>query len=203
MDSRAIEAELADLEKEAAPIIHQLDACVDEFAEAVPAHAAEWIRRETERQVERNADRLVDFGKPRLSALKGELAELIAQLPELARSAVAARDARPHNRPVVRMDAALRPTDYFSDAYRTVVSHLGALLARAGLLPERGRDPTWDGAGAGQYRYRISTGFESLRIPPVAEYQRLYGRFHDLALKIDGKRKALSRAKARELWESA
>ncbi len=203
MDSKAIEAELAELEKEAAPIILQLDAYVEEFAKAVPALATKWITRETERQIERNADRLPGLGKPRLSTLKEELAALITHLPESCTSAVASRESRPHNRLVVRMGVPLGSSAYFSDAYRTVVSHLGALLARAGLLPERGRDPTWESAGSGDYRYRISTGFESLRIPSVTEYEKLYGQFHKLALRMEDKRKALTHARARELWESA
>lgn len=202
MSSKEIEAELAELGKEAAPLLVQLDIYVEEFAAAVPGPAADWIQRETERQIESNADRLASLGKPRLSTLKGELAILIAHIPELARSTVADLESRPHHCPTVHAGAPSRTSDYFSSAYRTVVSQVGALLARASLLPERGRDHTWESSGAGSYRYQISTGFESLQIPSVIAYESLYGQFHELAVQMERKRKALIQARARELWES-
>ncbi len=204
MESETIEAEITELERTMEPVRRNLDSCIEAFAGEIPAHAAQWIRTETERQVQRSAGRLTEADRPRLHALKEELVALTGRLPQIARSAITPPERWPHNLPLAR-DGRSRDLvhQYFSDAYRTVVSQLGAALARARFLPERGREHHWESAGEGNYRYRHGTGFDDLRIPSVQEYERLYGQFQELLIRLESKRGALVEERARELWESA
>lgn len=203
--SKGIEAEIQQLEQQLAPVSAQLDAKIQAFASALPTSAAAWMNAETKRRIEENADRVNAAGLESLRQLKSQLTELIATLPELCVKAVASEKDWPHRQPPASPSQSYKSPgeSYFASVFRTVISNLGALLDRHGILKEpSGRIGSWEKSSGG-FRYAINPGFDERSFQPLREYNDLRGKCKAQTEALETKRQELAKAKARELWDAA
>jgi hypothetical protein len=204
--SESIAAEIQQLEEQLAPLQVQLDAEMRAFASALPPSAAKWIEAEVRRRIEEHADHINQMGIDATRQLKADVNSLIERLPELCEKAIQHEKKWPHNDLAEPEPSARTPSGgaFFDGAFRSVINHLGEVLGKYGLVSGRpGYSSSWERVEGGQFRYTHSPGFDSRTIPAAVEYGKHLSGQAALRKQLKEKRDELSKAKARELWDSA
>lgn len=206
LSSTVLEAEVLQLNTQIAQLSSQLDAKMGAFAASLPAVAATWMTKETKDRIECNAAKVNAAGLDKVREIKSDLGALIATLPEKCENAIAHESDWPHRRVAATAQSTERQSDreyYFISVFRDVISHLGGILDRHGLLVEPfGRHPSWTRSVDGNFRYGINPGFEPHTLQSVAEYNVLLIHLRSIVGELERKQDELARAKATELWDS-
>ena len=204
MKSADIEAEVSSLKLQRDTLRDRLNLLVQRFQNELPSAAESWIRRELESRIEDHPDTVVALGIEKLRSLKGRVSALVASLPGIAKKETSNTVDWPQYRTRDRDSDSRGVSEfYFHQAFRDVISHLGAVLYEFGLLTEpKDHLASWHKIGDDRFRYAINPGFEALSTPVLDEFQRVYKDFRSVEDKLENKMKELVKTKAKELWES-
>lgn len=207
MKSHEISQILAEFENQRFDLVAALDVAFEKFRGFLPGIAETWMRREVERRIAGNPDQVQALGLEKVKILKWKINALIDRLPAIASEETRNRKEWPHYRvPDPADDGKLITNNesYFTKAFKSVISHVAAPLDEFGLLSEpKGYYPSWAKISDAKLRYAINPGFVNQANGPVAEYMGLFKKYESLIVKIEITKAELSKAKARELWESA
>jgi len=203
--SDEIAREVADLERQHTALGVQLDQLMLASRAEIAARAADWIKREVERQVESQPDKIQALGVEGIRTLKTRIADLTARLPAIVEAETATRTRWPHNTVVVPEESGGRIEESFLGAvFRNTISALGPILTEFNLLDERREyTPSWRRDTTGQLRYAIDPGSDPQAGGPVAQYSKGVQRYRSMEKELEQKRVALAKERARELWNSA
>jgi hypothetical protein len=87
------------------------------------------------------------------------------------------------------------------NAYRNVVSHVGAILNDFELLENAGTATSWRRNQSDGFRYSIS--LEGVSSPVAAQYCSYYEQFATIEADIKKKEEEYTKQKAKEMWEEA
>ena len=209
MGSAETEAEIATLAAREAEIVTQVDECVREFAIAIVPLAQDWIRRETQRQIRKDAKQIEGMGIEKVRALKTDVQALLDKVPDLSQEALGGEKqwlhrAEPENTPDGSRSRGGDTFMFFDGIYRAVISNLGEVLAKHGLSIQRAeRYPAWEGRGSGKFRYAMNTELDSAKLKPVIDFSARYRELVTLRSGLEKLKERLAQEKAQELWESA
>lgn len=205
MSRTEIEAQLAEAEERFSALNQRLDEIIESYRNQLPGLAEPWIRAEVERRITDNAEKVEALGLERLKNLKSGLADLISRLPQIARVETEDRSDWPHYR--VQTQSANDRTEneaFFDKAFRSVISHAGALLHQFGLIAvPKGYVQVWEDRGNGKYRYGINPGFMDLTVPSRDSFHEALREWKPLKRQVDQLRQQLAQTRAKELWDSA
>jgi hypothetical protein len=205
MSSNQIESEIVQLEASLEPIAAELDILYAQFGEALVPEVEAWIRNSVRRRVEENAQKINAGGLESVKQIKAEIAALVGRLPEICIEAIGTPEQWPHRRePSSSSDRDPTTKESYSAAsFRRAINHLGPLLAKHGLIDEKGGYvPEWEKSGSG-FRYAINAGFDERRFPVLQEYQKKRQDQRQKLEQLLAKREELEKTKARELWDEA
>jgi hypothetical protein len=199
--SKEIHADIVRLEAEIAQISSNLDSAIVAFGnELVPAVNA-WMQGELARMIEANAEKINSAGMEPLRAMKADLHALVRQLPQICKQAVSDESVWPHRKPYPRYGETDREA-FFPAVFREAISHLGTLLDNHGLLSNTGvHASAWKQTGNGAFQYTINPFFDGRNIKSLKEYADFRMEHKRLLKELEGRRKSLPVAQARESWE--
>jgi hypothetical protein len=202
MKSADIQAEVSLLQKQRDTLTVQLSQLVQRFQTELPSVAEKWIWREVEDRIGGHPDTVAALGVEKLKLLKTKVRELIASLPKIAVEETSNSADWPHYGKYTDIGDGAGMSQFFHEAFRKVINHLGPVLDEFGLLqaPE-GQGIAWVRLGDARYNYSINPGFDST--PVLSTYEHVYKDFRNVEEKLETKQKELARVKAKELWESA
>jgi hypothetical protein len=203
MKSEEISKELERLEKNKAALISQMDALYYKMREAMPEVAASWMNKEVERRIKENPERVQALGIDKVKKLKSKLQTLLKELPEVVKAEFGEQNEWPsHSELVQEFAKTIEEGEYIDRVFRKVISKLGGLLNEFQLMGDQGGlYSSWKSIGRNEFRYEINPG--PLNLPGLKDYEMLHKQYLGVSEEIATKRKSLSEAKAKELWDQA
>lgn len=201
-----IEASIVELERK----LHQMNKVLDEQLKNISffvlsKFARSWIEAEVRRKIEANAVLISKVGVEKLRELKTDLLMLTKNLAQLAEDAIADERRQLHNEKIKRnvenVSHAIK--NYLESAFRVLVSNLGALLEKYGLIS----DPTssvisWESDDGGVFRYQLKLEVDLQKNSYVLNYEKSLKEQWEMSSELAVKREELIRARAGELWDS-
>lgn len=206
MDSSRIAGEIEGLSKLREKLLAELDECLERSVPELAGAVQRWIEGYMARRIQERAAMVQKLGVDRVRALKGDVAELVGRVPELANAELLQKNNWPHRASgteVPPMAHRGSQEAFFPAAFRTLVSRLGPVLHTYGLARETGETyPEWQQAGT-EWRYGINPGFDARKLPALVDYDLKRGELGRLMQDMKKKHDELDRAKAKELWDSA
>lgn len=204
--SQQIQSEIAALEETLEPANAELDRLYAKFGNALPAEVESWMRARVRQRIEASAERVNAGGIEPLRQIKSDLNSLVQRLPEICSQAIGTPEQWPHRRSTTQSERINTASNESHPAatFRRAINHLGALLAKHGLLTGRpGHASEWEQFGNDQYRYSINPGFDERRFADLVEYQqKRHAQVRQQKL-LEVKHQELAAARARELWDDA
>jgi len=205
MKSEDIQKLIPTLESELAKKNADLDALIEEFRTELAILAEPWMKKKVEYAIEGHSKEFEKFSIEKVQALKNEVRGLFSRLPEIAREETKDKGDWPHNRAADESGHREGKNEpFFNNAYRNVISHIASVLDRYGLLtvPE-GYAQEWNRIGEGRFRYGFNPGFQDLKIASLNRYDAALFEWKKIKDQLEKANSDLSRAKAKELWDSA
>lgn len=200
--SHEIETQINVLENKLTPLEGLAKEKLQQFTRQLPPHVITWMEKETQRRIEENPEQVTNIGIDNLSALKQELIDLHSRVPDLCVQALEKHLERKNTRRVSATTHKSRSESFFASIFREAISHLGTILDKYDLLQSSdGKLNSWEKIG-GQVQYKINPGFDERNFVCIAEYKDLRAQQSEISTKLENKRIELSKAKARELWDS-
>lgn len=205
--SKAIEAQIYNIEATVEPSLTTLNAKVQEFTTELPAVVATWMKEEIKRQIGYHADQINEAGVEAVRNLKNDLDQLISQLPDICATVVGKPEEWPHNKSTNNTDTYRNTNsreEYFAAAFRRAINPLGAILKKYDLIKgPKGYVPSWESVQGGSFRFAINPGFDTRKFPSLMEYNTLLKEHQSRQKELDLLRQKLAKAKASELWDAA
>jgi len=196
-NSQKLASELTQLENRSTEYTQKIREAITACRPHVVNHAVAWIQGQVTGAVAQHPEQVQQLGLERLRELKARVKELEGSIPKIVEQLTSNKDG------------AIRYTpqsseDYFSDVFRRAISRLGAILNTYGIIETPGAYPSWLPANAhGDFTYAINTGFDPHQVEAMTQCLRLIRQHDDVLAEIIGKKDELTKAKAKELWESA
>lgn len=205
MKSDEIQKRISSLEPQLAKKRAELDALVEEFRVALPRFAQPWMQKTLDYAIAQQSIKVQSFNIEKVRAMKEEVRALFSRLPEVALEETKDQKDWPHNRaPEESVYGQEKKEPFFDKAFRSVISHIASVLDRYGLLTlPKGYAQEWTRVGEGRFRYAFNPGFQDLRIPSVARYGEVFVEWKKIKEETEKVLDELSKAKAKELWDSA
>jgi hypothetical protein len=205
MKSTEIQQVISKLETQVSAKKLELESIIEEFRRELPAHAESWMKRRVESAIETHAAKVEALGLERVQALKAEVSQLFSRLPQIVRAETADPRDWPHNRPADTSGYGEgRNEPFFDKAFRGVISHVATVLHRYGLLESpKGYAEEWNRIGEGRFRYGLNPGFQDMHLASVSRHQAVFSEWERMNKELATAKADLSKAKARELWDSA
>lgn len=185
-----------------------LDTILSSLADQIVPAADHFIVEHVEEAIKASPDVVQKLGLDGLRKLKSEYNSLREQVPNLVRQELGSSDQWPHRRenPLetsTPRDRSRIHEDHPRATFRAVVSHVGSLLDRFGLLKEPpGHSPRWSREG-GRIRYSIGLPISNDLANAIEVYQKALVALSKLNDDIRRTSKELEEAKAKELWDQA
>lgn len=203
--SKELKTEIENIERTLLSMDTELNEKVRLFASLLPAAAETWIRTEVQRKIEESSSKVEEMGILPLKQLKTDLTDLISGLPDICAKAVENEQLWPHKISIFsNVHNSSAGGSYFADVFRNVISHLGNILDKHGLLkPKREQSQSWEKISLTEWRYCINPGFDERNFPPLVSYRTLRANHIQVTAELERMRQEFSKAKAREMWESA
>ena len=205
MDSKALEKEVAGLELSQNALLGSLDSMVPECRLTLAQAASKWMNAEVERFVTSDYQHVQEMGLDRLREFKAAVTEAIAGVESFVATRTSDLSQWPHRAtPAKRTAESGYQEPYLEAHFRTTISTLGASLKQFGFIKAgQTHGGAWNETSPGIVRYAINPGFETRQHPPLANYLTSLNEHRASATRLSVKREELSKAKAKELWNSA
>ncbi len=202
--SKQLADEIESLETQRSKLSEQLDTLVVKFRPHMASAAETWIRQEVSRQIRDRAEDIEKMGIKRVRALKSKVEALINSLPQIVLNETSEKNNWPHNQPQQENEYEHVKSEPIHKAFRNVVSHIANVWNEFGLLRDpRGYGQTWERVGTNKFRYNMNPGFDVLQCDILDQYSDRLNLYHELVSQVEAKEKERSKAKAKEIWESA
>jgi hypothetical protein len=210
MSSKELEVNLHELNAERDTERARLDGLLLSIRTMLVPVAEHFISKSATEAVQTNPDIAQKLGLDGLRQLKSEIADLVGQIPDLLDKALGSAASRPHYRPAPEdkkdpsSKDAMRRYQYFpQEVFRDVVSNVGPILDRRGLI----REPSdhyqrWRREGS-RVKYAIALTFPADVDALMSEYSRGLSAVGTLDDRIDVMQTKLQRQRASELWDQA
>jgi hypothetical protein len=209
MKSDELQTVPSDLERKRSSLVSQMGKLYADIQAAMPSEAAAWMDQEVERRITENPDHVESLGVKKLAELKSNLAKLKQRLPQLVASEFKDKNRWLHHAEAGSETVPQRNRERIEphphEAFRNVISTLGALLDEYGLLrKDRGAYySTWKKEAEGQFRYSINPGYGENSKSGLKQYFELANDYGAITGQIQLTQQKLSEAKAKELWDRA
>jgi hypothetical protein len=196
------EAKILELEAEKARLLPSLDALIVQYQKQIPPEAATWMKREIERYIERNAAHVEKIGITGVKAMKEDFNNVINDLPSIAAQALADRAGWPHHQR--HEPSRIGPREPFLDSiFRDLISTLGTVLERHGLMDTDRQYSSWEQLGGGKWRFRINPSIEPVLPDLRSRYSAGLHRLWQIERELESEKSKLVQVRAADLWDRA
>lgn len=208
MNSEELTNKLNEIEQQKKSLVSQMDTLYKAIQDAMPSEAATWMDKEVERRITDNPEHVQSMGMNSLKALKSKLETLKGKLVELVASEFENSKRWPHHAEIKEGNKPSpdeqRIEPHPNEAFRNVISNLGAILDEFGLLKESvGHISSWKKMGVGKFRYAINPGYGMNADAILKDYFRMLQDYVSVNKHIQSIQRQISEAKATELWKKA